>query len=169
MKKIYLLLVTILFPLASNGQKTTRLSFDDAIKLALENNANVKVQSLERKVAKKVIYQNLALGLPSISVGQNYTDNIETLDVLNQLIEKGYTPLALELTNSSITLRDFKITNKKPIALFIGNEKTGISTRVLEQIHTHLHIPMYGNNSSMNVTQAAAVGLYALLEKTNYI
>jgi outer membrane protein TolC len=77
MKKIYLLLVTILFPLASNGQKTTRLSFDDAIKLALENNANVKVQSLERKVAKKVIYQNLALGLPSISVGQNYTDNIE--------------------------------------------------------------------------------------------
>ncbi len=99
----------------------------------------------------------------------NYKDNIETLDVLKQLTEKGYTPLALELTNSSSTLRDFKITNKKPIALFIGNEKTGISTRVLEQIHTHLHIPMYGNNSSMNVTQAAAVGLYALLEKTNYI
>jgi len=80
MKKIYILLAIILFSLASNGQKPTKitkLSFDDAIKLALENNANVKVQSLERKVAKKVIYQNLALGLPSVSVGQNYTDNIE--------------------------------------------------------------------------------------------
>ena len=80
MKKTYLLLAIVLFSLASNGQKLTKitkLSFDDAIKLALENNANVKVQSLERKVAKKVIYQNLALGLPSISVGQNYTDNIE--------------------------------------------------------------------------------------------
>ena len=80
MKKIYLLLSIILLPLTSNAQKTskiTKLSFDDAIKLALENNANVKVQSLERKVAKKAIYQKIALGLPSISVGQNYTDNIE--------------------------------------------------------------------------------------------
>ena len=80
MKKTYLLLAIVLFSLASNGQKLTKitkLSFDDAIKLALENNANVKVQSLERKVAKKAIYQKIALGLPSISVGQNYTDNIE--------------------------------------------------------------------------------------------
>ena len=80
MKKIYLLLSIILLPLTSNAQKTSKisaLSFNDAIKLALENNANVKVQSLERKVAKKAIYQKIALGLPSISVGQNYTDNIE--------------------------------------------------------------------------------------------
>ena len=80
MKKIYLLLAIILFSFASNGQnptKITKLSYDNAIKLALENNANVKVQSLERKVAKKVIYQTLALGLPTVSVGQNYTDNIE--------------------------------------------------------------------------------------------
>ena len=80
MKKIYLLLAIILFSFASNGQnptKITKLSYDNAIKLALENNANVKVQSLERKVAKKIIYQTLALGLPTVSVGQNYTDNIE--------------------------------------------------------------------------------------------
>ena len=95
----------------------------------------------------------------------NYTDDIDTLGVLKQLTKQGYRPLALELTSKSEALRDFNSIDK-PIALFIGNEKTGISAKVLEHIHTHLHIPMHGTNSSMNVTQAASIGLYALSLKT---
>ena len=85
MKKIILSILSL--PLICLGQTETsgtyigksikNLSFQNALGLALENNANVKVQSLERKAAKKIIYQNLALGLPSVSIGQNYTDNIE--------------------------------------------------------------------------------------------
>ena len=95
----------------------------------------------------------------------NYTDDIDTLGLLKQLTKQGYRPLALELTSKSEALRDFNNIDK-PIALFIGNEKTGISAKVLEHIHTHLHIPMHGTNSSMNVTQAASIGLYALSLKT---
>ena len=80
MKNLKIILIILLLPFSSFGQAGTikkNLSFENAINLALKNNANVKVQSLERSAAKKVIYQNIARGLPSVSIGQNYTDNIE--------------------------------------------------------------------------------------------
>jgi outer membrane protein len=59
------------------SQPIVELSLDQAIQHATENNAQVRVQSLERKAAEKVLIQNIALGLPSIQVGGNYADNIE--------------------------------------------------------------------------------------------
>ena len=99
----------------------------------------------------------------------NYKDDLDTLEVLKQLTKQGYKPLALELTTKSKALEDLDILDKRPLALFIGNEKTGISTKVLASIPTHVHIPMQGNNSSMNVTQAAAIGLYVLSLKIKEI
>jgi tRNA G18 (ribose-2'-O)-methylase SpoU len=99
----------------------------------------------------------------------SYKDDLDTLAVLKHLTKQGYRAIALELTTTSEALEDLDITDKKPLALFIGNEKTGISTNVLTHINTHLHIPMQGNNSSMNVTQAAAVGLYGLSLKIKEI
>jgi tRNA G18 (ribose-2'-O)-methylase SpoU len=99
----------------------------------------------------------------------NYKDDLDTLEVLKQLTKQGYKPLALELTTKSKALEDLDIPGKRPLALFIGNEKTGISTKVLASIPTHVHIPMQGNNSSMNVTQAAAIGLYGLSLKIKEI
>ena len=99
----------------------------------------------------------------------NYKDDLDTLEVLKQLTKQGYKPLALELTTKSKALEDLDIPGKRPLALFIGNEKTGISTKVLASIPTHVHIPMQGNNSSMNVTQAAAIGLYVLSLKIKEI
>jgi tRNA G18 (ribose-2'-O)-methylase SpoU len=99
----------------------------------------------------------------------NYKDDLDTLAVLKQLTKQGYKPLALELTTKSKALEDLDIPEKRPVALFIGNEKTGISSKVLANIPTHVHIPMQGNNSSMNVTQAAAIGLYGLSLKIKEI
>ena len=99
----------------------------------------------------------------------NYKDDLDTLEVLKQLTKQGYKPLALELTTKSKALEDLDILDKRHLALFIGNEKTGISTKVLASIPTHVHIPMQGNNSSMNVTQAAAIGLYGLSLKIKEI
>jgi tRNA G18 (ribose-2'-O)-methylase SpoU len=99
----------------------------------------------------------------------NYKDDLDTLAVLKQLTKQGYRAIALELTTTSKALEDLDIPEKRPVALFIGNEKTGISTKVLANIPTHVHIPMQGNNSSMNVTQAAAIGLYGLSLKIKEI
>ena len=55
--------------------------------------------------------------------------------------------------------------NQQKIALVIGNEQLGISAEVLELVQQTIHIEMFGKNSSMNVVQAAGIGLYSLINK----
>jgi len=77
MNRISLLFALLASSLASMGQSAMTLSLEDAIHFALEHNAQVQIQGLEKKAAEKVLLQNIALGLPSVNMGSNYTDNIE--------------------------------------------------------------------------------------------
>jgi outer membrane protein TolC len=53
------------------------LSLDQALDHAQKHNAQNKVRSLEQRAAEKVLWQNIALGLPSVTTAGQYTDNIE--------------------------------------------------------------------------------------------
>ena len=77
MKLRTLLLALTMGSLTALGQQRMELSLDQAISYALDHNAQIQVQSLEKKAAEKVLIQNIALGLPSVNMGGNYTDNIE--------------------------------------------------------------------------------------------
>jgi len=77
MNRISLLFALLASSLASMGQSALTLSLEDAIHYALDHNAQVQIQGLEKKAAEKVLLQNIALGLPSVNMGSNYTDNIE--------------------------------------------------------------------------------------------
>ncbi len=50
------------------------------------------------------------------------------------------------------------------VALIVGAERNGIPSSVLELSDASYHIPLYGNNSSINVAQATAIALYALYQ-----
>ena len=76
--------------------------------------------------------------------------------------ESGYTSIALELTQTSIPLQQLTKNEADKYVLIIGNEKTGVSDELLAKAQQQGHIPMYGQNSSMNVAQATAIGLYHL-------
>ncbi len=84
------------------------------------------------------------------------------LQALEKYKATGYTPVALEITKEStpISPEVFKPFNK--ILLVVGNERHGISADLLQEIPVHLHIPMFGNNSSMNVSHAAAIAFYEI-------
>ncbi len=84
---------------------------------------------------------------------------IKEIDILKT---QGYTILALEITSKSIPIASFDITGYDKIALVIGDERNGITPDILNNVNQTLHIPMYGHNSSMNVTQATAIALYCL-------
>lgn len=69
------------------------------------------------------------------------------------------TPIyAIEKTNKSINYTHLK-TIPKSCILVCGNEKNGISQDVLDHCSTHLHIPMYGINTSLNVAVATGIVL----------
>ncbi len=77
MNRIFLLFALLACNLASMGQSAMTLSLEEAIHYALDHNAQIQIQDLEKKAAEKVLLQNIALGLPSVNMGSNYTDNIE--------------------------------------------------------------------------------------------
>ncbi|WP_435577522.1 TrmH family RNA methyltransferase [Gilvibacter sp.] len=73
--------------------------------------------------------------------------------------------VALEITSESEVLDSFELDHNGEYVLVLGGEVHGVSEQVLAQCDKVVHIPMYGNNSSMNVTQSAAVALHVLTQK----
>ena len=90
------------------------------------------------------------------TVGEDITKVIEDLK------SKDYQIIALEITDSSTALNTLKITKDTPIGLVIGDENFGISDYILSLADEVVHITMFGENTSMNVVQAASITLYEL-------
>jgi outer membrane protein TolC len=62
---------------AGSGSAQTSMSLEQAIEHARTHNAQNRVRSLEQRASEKVLWQNVALGLPSVTAAGQYTDNIE--------------------------------------------------------------------------------------------
>lgn len=85
----------------------------------------------------------------------------DTQEILNLYKYQAYTILSLEITTESIPVQDYN-TKLEKCVLVIGSERNGVSEAVLNTSDAHLHIPMFGENSSMNVTQATGIALHEL-------
>jgi len=68
--KRYLILITIFLLLLGNyksdAQDSLRLSLQDARRIALENNTNIRNSALDMEIARKKIWETTAIGLPHI-------------------------------------------------------------------------------------------------------
>lgn len=88
----------------------------------------------------------------------------KTKDAIDTVKRKGYTVVAVELTDESIDIRDFIKTNTTDkIALLVGNEVGGIGKETLSQVDQSIFLPMYGKGASLNVATASAVAIYNLV------
>lgn len=68
-----------------------------------------------------------------------------------------YNWVAVETTSDSENV--YKTQLPKKIALIVGNEITGIGFSILDKCYKIVHIPLLGNNTSMNVSHALAAAL----------
>ena len=119
---------------------------------------------------EKIIFVNTAIDLSSSRLRKT-ARNTETLipysiskDVfaeIEQLKKEGFKLIGLEITSESTPLTQLN-KNMTKAALFIGNEKHGLSAEVLKNMDSVHHIDRYGVNSSMNVTHATAIALFCL-------
>ena len=73
--------------------------------------------------------------------------------------------IALEQTRDSQNIFTFK--SKFPIALLLGNEVKGLSSQILKHCDKKIFIPMYGRKENLNVSVAAGVALYQLINETS--
>ena len=110
------------------------------------NFASSRLRKTARNTNKVVPYR----------VSEDISEEIDTLK------KEGYKVIALELTDESIPLDKVELSTEGKIALVIGNEQHGVSKAMLEQVLQSIHIPMFGKNSSINVTQATGIALFNL-------
>lgn len=85
-------------------------------------------------------------------------------EALQEIKQLGYTPINIEITSTSIPLRDCDFSKFEKVALIVGNEKRGVSEDFLKNVSLSCHIEMYGNNSSMNVSTSLAIATYKVSE-----
>lgn len=96
-------------------------------------------------------------------VSYRTSEDIETL--VKTLKSNNHYLIALEITENSVALAEFKLQTNLPIAIILGDENFGVSATILKQMDAVIHINMYGNNSSMNVVQATSITLYEITKQ----
>lgn len=88
----------------------------------------------------------------------------QTSRLLNKLKKEGYNIVALEETKKSQDL--FSYRPKFPLALIVGNEKTGVPKTILKFCSGAIQIPMRGHKTSLNVSVAAGIAMYNISQFT---
>lgn len=77
--------------------------------------------------------------------------------------------ICLEVTKSSVSIFQHNFSNTPPnILVVVGSEKNGLPDSILNKTHFHIHVPMYGANSSMNVAMALAIASYNMIFSITY-
>ncbi|WKK77355.2 TrmH family RNA methyltransferase [Marivirga salinae] len=109
---------------------------------------STKVKRASRNTYKTVNFQYIA----------------DATEIVTDFTNEGFTPIALEITNSSKPLKAFKAKKNQKFVVIVGGERQGVSETLLKMCTEHYHIPMFGKNSSINVVNALAVGLYKITE-----
>jgi 23S rRNA (guanosine2251-2'-O)-methyltransferase len=86
-------------------------------------------------------------------------------DVIKELKEKNIYLVGLETLENAKSLSDFKCT--QPIALFVGNERFGLSEKTIFELDECLTIPMLGQKNSMNVVNSLSIATHEVSK--NYL
>ena len=93
---------------------------------------------------------------------------VSTTAYLQSKITEGAYVLALEITDESSSLLEFKLpadvsAGQRELILIAGAEDHGVSPEILALCANSAHLPMHGGNTSMNVAVAVGAGVYLLL------
>lgn len=99
-----------------------------------------------------------SLGASSMIVWEQAETLEATLSKIALLKNDGFTIVALEQTDASISLYDFTVPKK--VAYIVGNEIEGVSPQLLQASDVVVEIPMLGKKESLNVGVAAGIMLF---------
>jgi len=98
------------------------------------------------------------------SVRWEYSAN--TMEAVNQLIEKGYYIVGIEQTDNSTLLNEFELP-QKPIAIIMGNEVSGVAQQVIDACNEVIEIPQFGTKHSLNISVTTGIVIWDLWKKLN--
>ena len=92
------------------------------------------------------------------SVAWKYFEKTEK--ALEVLKNEGYILVAVEQTDESMLLTDFKINKNKKYAFIFGNEVKGVQQSVIDLCNSCIEIPQFGTKHSLNISISAGIVLW---------
>lgn len=84
------------------------------------------------------------------------------LPLIKTLKRLGYTVIAIEQDKDAVDYRKLKIGKK--VVFILGPEVDGLNKKILSICDHIAYIPMYGKKESLNVSVAAGVALFRILQ-----
>ena len=91
-----------------------------------------------------------------------YVYEKDPVRIIESLKHSGYTIISLEITSSSIDIKNLDISKNEKICLVLGSENAGVNQALLDLSDITIHIPMLGKNSSMNVAMACSIAAFEI-------
>ena len=89
--------------------------------------------------------------------------HIDLEHCIERLCERGFVTCAADLGDGAVELSEVPV--DRPIAIFLGTEKAGLSDRARTMTDLRYTIPMAGFTGSFNVSVSAAVSLWELTQR----
>ncbi|MDD4606936.1 MAG: TrmH family RNA methyltransferase [Patescibacteria group bacterium] len=83
--------------------------------------------------------------------------------IIQELKKQKFQIIALETGGQLLYDKKFKFKNKS--VLILGNEKTGLSKTILNQVDKIISIPMRGFKESLNVSVAFGIAIYEITQQ----
>ena len=99
----------------------------------------------------------------------NWTYFEDTQTAVNKLKEDGWKVYAIEQTENSLMLNNFKPLSNEKIALIFGHEVKGVEQKVINQCDGVIEIPQKGTKHSLNISVSAGVVIWDLVSKLDGI
>ena len=90
-----------------------------------------------------------------------------TLEAVTGLQKSGYTVLAIEQAEGSISLPEYTPGKGEKLAVIFGNEVDGIDEEVMSLVQDCIEIPQYGTKHSINISVAVGIVIWNLFGKIN--
>jgi len=103
-----------------------------------------------------------ALGAEDSVEWKHYPDIVLCI---SELKAKGYIPVGIEQTDSSIALQEFRPEKGARYALLLGNEVDGVTLEALNACDVVLEIPQEGTKHSLNISVAAGVVIWEFFRR----
>lgn len=84
----------------------------------------------------------------------------DTLKAVQNLIDEGYTTVAIEQVHDSVKLQNLKLDKSLKYALILGNEVKGVQQQVVDLCTMCVEIPQFGTKHSLNVSVSAGMVIW---------
>jgi 23S rRNA (guanosine2251-2'-O)-methyltransferase len=85
---------------------------------------------------------------------------------LEHLRSQHYILIGIEQTDNSQLLPEFRWPEEHPVAVFFGNEVTGLDNDLLQHIHHFVEIPQFGEKHSFNISVSFGIVLYDMCSRS---